>query len=153
MTLISTVLGLLVALAGAQASSPAAQRRQQILDYELTMPRANHLITALDAMTKYVISLPDYAERVRKSATMTPAEQLAQIEKDPGAAAILKQNDLSAREYVVGVPTLRMAMMVAQGLPQSDRIIASPANVAFAKAHLAELKPKLDAIDGGRGRQ
>jgi len=153
MTVVSTVLGLVLALAGAQAKSPAAERRQQILDYELTMPRATQLLTAIDAMTKYVVSLPDYAERMRKAATMTPAEQLALMEKDPKSAAILKEHHLTAREYLVGVPALRMALMVAQGVPQSDRIIASPANVTFAKAHLAELKPKLDAIDGGRGRQ
>jgi hypothetical protein len=44
--------------------------------------------------------------------------------------------------------------MIAQGMPQSDRIVASTANVAFAEAHLAELKPRLEAIDGGgRGRR
>jgi hypothetical protein len=41
-----------------------------------------------------------------------------------------------------------MALMAAQGIPTGPRIIASPANVAFAKAHLAELKPKMDAADG-----
>jgi hypothetical protein len=149
---VSILLAITLTLPGGQASDAAAQRKQRILEYELTMPRANQLLTSMDAMTKYVASLPDFAERLRKSATMTPAEQLAQVENDPKAMAILKQNNLTAREYLVGVPTLRMAVMVAQGTPQSERIIASPANVAFAKAHLAELKPKLDAIDSGRGR-
>jgi hypothetical protein len=144
---------LAVALGSGQPPGAAAERRQQILDYQLTMPRANQLITAMDAMTKYVVSLPDYAERVRKSRTMTPAESVAQVENDPKAMAILKANSLTAREYLIGVPTLRMALMVAQGIPESDRIIASPANVAFAKAHLTELKPKMDAADGARGRQ
>jgi hypothetical protein len=126
--------------------SPAS--RQAILDYQLIMPRANQLITAMEAMTRYVVSLPDFQDRVRKSMKMTPAERLAQIEKDPKAMAICKQNNLTAREYLVGVPALRMALMVAQGRPASPNIIASPANVAFAKAHLAELKPKLDAADG-----
>jgi hypothetical protein len=152
MACISTLLAIALTLAGDQLSGAAAERRQQILDYQITMPRANQLITALDAMTRYVASLPDYVERVRKSMTMTPAEQLAQVENDPKAMAILKQNNLAAKEYLIGVPALRMALMVAQGLPQSERIIASPANVAFAKAHLAELKPKMDAA-GVRGRQ
>jgi hypothetical protein len=30
----------------------------------------------------------------------------------------------------------------------TPNIIASPANVAFAKANLAQLKPKMDAADG-----
>jgi hypothetical protein len=148
MAYLLTLLAIALALPANQASGAAAQRRQQLLDYELTMPRANQLIAAMDAMTKYVASLPDAAERVRKSATMTPAERLAQVENDPKAMAILKQNNLTARDYLVGVPALRMAVMVAQGVPQSDTIVASPANVAFAKAHLAELKPKLDAADG-----
>jgi hypothetical protein len=152
MACLLTLLAIALALPN-QVSGGAAQRRQQLLDYELTMPRANQLIAAMDAMTKYVASLPNFAERVRKSATMTPAEQLAQVENDPKAAAILKQNNLTAREYLIGVPVLRMALMVAQGLPQSDRIVASPGNVAFAKAHLAELKPKMDAADGLKGRQ
>jgi hypothetical protein len=152
MACLLTLLAIALALPN-QVSGAAAQRRQQLLDYELTMPRANQLIAAMDAMTKYVASLPDFAERLRKSATMTPAEQLAQVENDPKAAAILKQNNLTAREYLIGVPVLRMALMVAQGLPQSDRIVASQGNVAFAKAHLAELKPKMDAADGLKGRQ
>jgi hypothetical protein len=153
MACLLTLIAITLALPANQVSGDAAQRRQQILDYELTMPRANQLIAAMEAMTKYVASLPDFAERLRKSATMTPAEQLAQVENDPKATAILKQNNLTAREYLIGVPVLRMALMVAQGLRQSDRIIASPGNVAFARAHLAELKPKMEAADGVKGRQ
>jgi len=153
MACISMLLAFALTVAGGQPSDAAAARRQQIFDYQLTMPRANQLITAMDAMTKYVASLPDYPERVRKSMTMTPADQLAQLENDPKAMAIVKQNNLTAREYLIGVPALRMALMAAQGVPPSERIIASPANVAFAKAHLAELKPKMDAADGVKGRQ
>ncbi|HMF95424.1 MAG TPA: hypothetical protein VKE96_14075 [Vicinamibacterales bacterium] len=153
MPCVTTLLAISLTLTAGQPSGAAAERRQQILDYQLTMPRANQLLTAMDAMTKYVASLPDYTERIRKSMTMTPAEQLAQVENDPRAMAILKQNNLTAKEYLVGVPTLRMALMVAQGLPQSDRIVASPANVTFAKAHLSELKPRMDAADGARGRE
>ena len=98
MACLLTLLAIAVALPN-QVSGGAAQRRQQLLDYELTMPRANQLIAAMDAMTKYVASLPDLAERVRKSATMTPAEQLAQVENDPTkATAILKQNNLTVRD-------------------------------------------------------
>ena len=48
----------------------------------------------------------------------------------------------------MGVPALRMALMAAQGVTSNSAIIASPANVAFAKANLAQLKPKMDAADG-----
>jgi hypothetical protein len=63
----------------------------------------------MDAMTKYVASLPDLPQRLAKQAKITPAEQLANVEKDPKAMAILKQNGLAAQEYLVGVPALRMA--------------------------------------------
>jgi hypothetical protein len=147
------LLAVFVGFASGQASKTSPEARQEILNYQLTLPRANQLITAMEAMTKYVVSLPDFQDRVRKSMTMTPAERLAEIEKDPKAMAILKQNGLTAKEYLVGVPALRMALMIAQGVPSNSNIIASPANVAFAKANLAQLKPKMDAADGAGVRK
>jgi hypothetical protein len=137
-----------VALVSGQTTQSSPETRQAILDYKLTLQRANQLIPALEAMTKYVVSLPDFQDRLRKSMKMTPAERLGQIENDPRAMAILKQNGLTARDYLVGVPALRMALMGAQGMPTGPNISASPANVAFAKAHMAELKPRMDAADG-----
>jgi hypothetical protein len=40
-----------------------------------------------------------------------------------------------------------MAMMIAEGIQAPD-IFASPANVAFVKANLAELRPKWAAANG-----
>src|SRR5262249_41350765 len=97
------VVVLLAGLAQAQAAKDADVKRKAILDYQLTMPRANQLISAMDAMTKYVVSLPDFAQRVRRSMQMTTAEQIAQIEKDPKATDILKKNELTARDYIIGV--------------------------------------------------
>jgi len=122
--------------------------RQAILDYPLTLPRANQLLAALPAMSRYVAGLPDFRERMAKSAKMTPAERLASIENDPKAAAILKENNLSAKDYVVGMPALRMALMLAKGGVGSGTLYASPANLAFAKAKLDQLWPKLAAAEG-----
>src|SRR5215813_1576265 len=94
-------LALCVAVSPARAQNLSPQQRQAILDYPLTLAGAEHLITAMQAMTKYLVSLPDYQERVRKSATMSAAERIAQLETDPKAAAILKENSLSARDYLV----------------------------------------------------
>jgi hypothetical protein len=80
---------------------------------------------------------------------MPAADRIAQLEADPKAAAILKENSLTARDYLIGVPALRMALMAAQGA-SAPNIVASPANVAFAKANLAQLKPKMDAADAVR---
>ena len=141
-------LGLATGVAGGQGAKDSSDGRQEVLNYQLTLPRANQLITAMSAMTKYLVSLPNYQDRMIKSMKMTPAERLALLEKDPKAAAILKENGLTAREYLVGVPALRMALLMAQGAPAGPTVIASPANVAFAKANLGELKPKMDAADG-----
>ena len=135
-------------LAVGQTPAAPSQERQEILSYQLTLPLADQLITAMQAMTQYVVSLPDFQDRVVKAMKMTPAERRAEVEKDPKAMAILKQNGLTAQEYLVGVPALRMALMAAQGGASSPNVIASPTNVAFAKANLAQLKPKMDAADG-----
>ena len=122
---------LLVALSLGPATGPAvgqtpkasSEERQKILSYQLTMPRANHLIAAMDARTKYVVSRPDFQARLAKAMGMTPAERRAEMEKDPNATAILKQNGLTAEEYLVGVPALRMALMVVQerrAIPRSS---------------------------------
>ena len=153
-----TVLVLLVALslggarsATAQASRITPEQRDAFLGYSLTLDRANHLITAMRAVTQYVVSQPDWQQKLKQNATLTSAEQAARMEKDPTVSGILKKNGLTAREYLIGVPALRMALMAAQGLT-SPNIVASPANVAFAKANLAELKPKMEDADLGRGK-
>src|SRR5678815_2537669 len=112
---ITVAVVLFVFVAGARAQNLSDEARKAILDYPLTMDRANHLITALEAMSKYVISMPDYLDRMRKASQMTGAEQVAQMEKDANAMDILKRNSLTARDYIVGVPALRMALLAAGG--------------------------------------
>jgi hypothetical protein len=143
---------LAAALTFAQAPPMSADERQAILNYQLTLPRADQLITAMTAMTKYVMSRPDFQERLAKSMKMTAAERRAQIESDPQAATILKQNNLTSQDYLTGVPALRMALLAAQGM-NGPTVVASPTNVAFAKANLAQLKPKMDAADGVTARR
>jgi hypothetical protein len=151
-SLVFVFLGVASALAGRQAAQTSPEVQKAILDFQLTAPLADRLIAAMTAMTKYVTSQPDYVDRIAKTAKMSPAERRAQMEKDPGAMAILKQHSLTSQEYLIGVPALRMALMAAQGV-SSPTVIASPANVAFAKANLAQLKPKMDAADGLTGRR
>jgi hypothetical protein len=140
------LLVLILGQAGGQPSKTTSQGRSEILEYPLTMERANQLIAALPEMTAYVISLPP--EVLAKSMKQSPAERLANLEKDAKGMAILKKHGLTAREYVVGVPALRMALWLAEGRAPSELVYASPANLAFAKAHMAELRPKWDAADG-----
>lgn len=135
-----------IALSGALGQARLTpEARQEILDYKLTMQRANQLIAALPEMSKFVLSLSPEARA--KAAKATPAERLANTANNPTSAAILKRNGLTAKEYLVGVPTLRMAMMIGEGIQAPD-IFASPANVAFVKANLAELEPRWAAANG-----
>jgi hypothetical protein len=119
-----------------------AEEREVFLKYQLTLPLSERLIAAFGAMRQYQASWPDLQERTAQSMKMTPAERHARLESDSKAMAILKENGLTAQEYMVGVPVLSMALTAAQGKP-SDMV--SPANLAFAKANLSELKPKMDA--------
>src|SRR5207247_2619240 len=59
-------LGLSLGPAGSQASGAPSPERRDILNYQLTLARANQLIVAMEAMTKYVVSQPDFADRLRK---------------------------------------------------------------------------------------
>jgi hypothetical protein len=131
----------------AQSAALGPEERSAILGYPLTLDRANQLISAMTAVTQYLVSLPDFQARLARSAKLTPAERRAQMEQDPTISTILKQNSLTARDYLVGVPTLRMALMAAQGV-EAPTVVASPSNVAFAKANLTQLKPKMDQADG-----
>ena len=143
------VVTLAVAPALAQ-SPPSVEERQAILAYKLTKPLADKLLAALPEMTRYVVAKPNLQETLARWAKQSLTERIAQTEADPGAMAILKTRGLTAREYLVGVPALRMAIRRAQSgnAPGSDAFIASAENLAFARANLAELKPKLDAADG-----
>jgi hypothetical protein len=146
--LLFVLVGVAVAPVLAQ-SQLSADRREAILAYKLTKPLADKLLAALPEMTRYVMAKPNVKELVARSAKQSLKEGIAQTEADPGAMAILKKHGLTAREYLVGVPALRMAILRAQSgdASLSDILVASADNVAFAKANLAELKPKLDAAD------
>jgi len=149
--LVAIGLSVCAAQIGAQPGAMSEQDRQEFLSYPLTMPRANELIAAMQEMTAYMVSRPDLAAVMARSAKMTRPELIAQMERDPKSMAIVTPHGLKAKDYVYGVPALRMALMAAQGL-SGPTVVASPANVAFAKTNLAQLKPKMQAAEG-RGRQ
>jgi hypothetical protein len=125
----------------------SAEETQAMLDFKLSMPMCNQLLSAMGPMTRYVASLPNLKERMARAATQTLAQRAAEVEKDPKAMGILKQNNLTARDYIVGVATMRQAIWLASGRGGAG-MVASPANLAFAKANLADLKPRMDAADG-----
>jgi len=134
--------GLLIAQKG--AISP--DTRKEILRYQLSTIRADNIISTLPLMTKFFMAQPQAV--LTKWATMTPDGMIASLEKNAQTMAILKSNHLTAKDYVIGVPALRMSVWRAEGVPESAKVFASPANLAFAKANLAQLKPKWEAVDG-----
>lgn len=137
---------LAAALAMGQKFPVSPDTRKEILSYQLTLARADHIISTLPLMTKFFMSQPQAV--LTKWATMTPEGMIASLEKNSQTMAILKANHLTAKDYVVGVPALRMAVWRAEGVPESPKVFASPANLAFVKANLAQLKPKWEAVDG-----
>ena len=142
----------LLALSFASGQKPATTSamspdvRKEILAFELNMPRADHLISALPLMSRFFMS--QSPEILAAWGKLSVAKKIANLEKSPQAMANLKPYGLSAKEYIVGVPALRMAMWRAEGVPEGPKVFASPANLAFAKANLAQLKPKWEAVDG-----
>ena len=133
--------------ATSSAQSPTApSNRDEILAYKLTLPKAHSLISATRDMTKYAMTLPDFQQRAVKMMTMTSAQQQAELEADPNAVKIFKDNGLTAKEYMVGGPALRMAMLIAEG-NTSPNLFASPENLAFARKNMAVLKPRADSVE------
>jgi hypothetical protein len=140
----------LVALGCSVAKAQSGEMRKAMLDYPLTLDRANDLLAAMGPMTKHVLSLPNAGETIRAYQSLPLDERIARTEKDADAMAILRQHHLTARDYIVGVPALRSALSAAAG-GEADANV-SPANLAFAKANLTTLKPKMDAADGATRR-
>jgi hypothetical protein len=139
---------LLLALSLASGQQPAVNldARKEILDYPLTTQRADRLISVLPLMTQFFMSQP--RDVLDKWVKMTAARKIANLQNSAQAMAILKPYGLTAKDYVIGLPALRMAVWRAEGVPESSKVYASAPNLAFAKANLAQLKPKWEAVDG-----
>src|SRR5215470_3193044 len=109
-TAIRAAVVTVVVLGVSVAETRSTEQTQAILDFKLTMPVANRLLATIGPMTQYVASLPNLRERMAKASKQTLAERVAAVEKDPKAMAILKQNNLTACEYLVGILALRYAV-------------------------------------------
>ena len=133
---------LLAPLASGQTSKVSEERRKEILDYQITMSRANQLIAALGELLE--LPPPDVEARERPGERMGSAER---IEKDPRAMDILKKHQLTAKDYTLGMIALQMSMMIAGGTPESPFVFASPGNIAFVKANLSDLRSKIDGAE------
>jgi len=79
----------LLALVGSVAKAQSGEMRKAMLDYQLTVDRANDLLAAMGPMTKHVMSLPNAGETIRAYQSLPLAERVARTEKDAQAMAIL----------------------------------------------------------------
>ena len=89
-------------LAGGQASQ-AAPDRQAVLEYQLTVTQADHLIAAMTAMTKYLVSLPDFRDRLTDANAGYPSLFFAGVFAAAGlpvfaVAAVFAGKSLARRE-------------------------------------------------------
>jgi hypothetical protein len=127
--------------------SPAEQ--QEVLAYKLTMPVADKLLAALNALNQYILSKPDWMTWVQQSMRGTRDDQVRQLEQDPKALAIIRQNGLTAREYAVGIVALRGAVSKVRDPngAMGRASVASAENLAFATANLKELDARLTKAD------
>ncbi len=133
-------------LATAQSPPVSPEVRKEILAYQLNMPLADRLISVLPLMTRFFMAQPPKV--LASWATQTPAGKITSLKRNSQVMAILKPYQLTARDYVVGVPALRLAVWRAEGVPEGPKVFTSSANLAFAKSHFAQLKPKWEAVDG-----
>ena len=138
-------------VASRQASKMSPDEHQATLDYQLTMPGANQLMSTYSQMARYFADLPAEIRRARTRATMgkhpTLTETITRMETDPERMAICKRNGLTANDFIVGVRALRMALWLAEGMQANPNVVASPANLAFANANLARLRKKWQALE------
>lgn len=138
-------------VASRQAFKMSSDEHQATLDYQLTMPGAKQLMSTYSQMARYFADLPAEIRRARTRAAMgkhpTLTEAITQLEKDPERMAICKRGGLTANDFTVGVRALRMALWLAEGMQASPDVFASPENLAFANANLAQLQPKWHALE------
>ena len=134
-----------------QTSPAAAEKRQAILSYQLDLKRADQLLKAMPTMSRYVASLPDFQDRMKKSMTMTLAELAAQVEKDPNASAIVKENGSHPWNTSSACRPCAWRSWQPRG---STPLTSSPhlPTWRFAKTNVATLKPRLDAADRMRSK-
>jgi len=141
----------LVAAAAAQNERLAAQGKGQTLDeqasvYRLTMPNVKAATSAAEALAKAAADSPTLRDKVEFDTDEPLDPQLAKFQAIPEAAAALKAAGISARDYVltataiIGASLLQLAVNANAKDAQDGLSPAMRENVAFLKAHQAEVK-------------
>ena len=151
MVLSMTVCVTLIAAVAAQNGRLAAQGKGQTLDeqasvYRLTMPNVKAATSAAEALAKAVADSPTLRDKVEFDTDEALDPQLAKFQAIPEAAAALKAAGISARDYVltataiIGASLLQLAVDANAKGAQDGLSPAMRENVAFLKAHQADVK-------------
>ncbi len=129
--------------------APATAETGSIDTYELTMPNVDKVLQAQVAL----------GQAVKADRTLDPgmniseendAQYVARIEATPKLKAAIESADLSVHDYAYTMQSL-MATMMAVGAVQAGQLKeipegVNPRNVAFFKAHQAEIEAKMKAL-------
>jgi hypothetical protein len=137
----------MLSFAAAAAQSGKAQDspdQKESYNYVLTMEKVQKLGNA----TKDLVELSARHPEMQSGSSDHNLDQMTQqMQKYPEAVAILKKNNLTAREYLVGTGTLIQARMIVgfkkdgkyKEYPAEMLKVVSPANLAFVEQHFDEI--------------
>jgi hypothetical protein len=139
---------LIASFSQAQAAKHAAQGpnpdESAIHDYILTIDKVNSYAVLSKKLQAAAGSDPVMAAEMKKveEADVYMVERAALIEKSPHAAAFLKTNGMSAREFVLIPMTAVTAAIAASAQDAKGKppAFVNPANIQFVRDHRAELK-------------
>jgi predicted Zn-dependent protease len=137
---VSIALTMLLATAQAQTKRRSADDpdQKELYDYALTMDK----VQRIDAATKGLEELSKKHPEVKDSSDAKSLSEIAQkFEKYPDAVAVLAKNNMTPREYAVGMLTLMQAGM-AVGMKKSGTYKEYPPEMLKVVS-----KPNLDFVE------
>lgn len=139
--------GILLATGAVQTKVRAADEsdRKEVYDYVLTLDKIQKLDQATKALREFSKSHPEL--KGDRSGSKSFDERAQKIQQYPKAVALLAENGLSPREYLVGLVTVNQALMVLfsrqtgqKGMSPEMQKRVSPANLAFVEQHWDDIR-------------
>ena len=136
--------GRLAMCAVAALSLTAAPLRAQAGTVHLTMDRMTRMFNAMKELAILGARHPEYADAITANGDSTEAYNVAALAKQPAVVAALARAGTTPREYMA-ISSAYLGAAMAVGMEKSVpgyKIPAGidPANVAFMRAHQADLE-------------
>ncbi len=149
MRALATLALLAIAAAAASGQDFTPAMKKAILDFRLDTKNSKAIIACQTQLSRLMLGSPERMKQFGTTMKKPLEDQIAIMEKDGEAAAILKANRLGAREYTVGLVALRAAAWSVRGKPGPLKGLESSKNVAFLKANPAILEEFEKGESGG----